>query len=87
MLIQRSPVSPATMDWSALYPSYVSPERSKEQDDEVALILGDEAVKPKPLTKDVDVADIGCGFGGLLVALAPELTDSLLLGQSSEDSG
>ena len=28
----------------------------------------------------VDVADIGCGFGGLLVALAPKLPESLILG-------
>ncbi|KAF4629060.1 hypothetical protein G7Y89_g9089 [Cudoniella acicularis] len=32
------------------------------------------------LTKDVEVADIGCGFGGLLVALAPKLPDTLMLG-------
>lgn len=32
------------------------------------------------LTKDVEVADIGCGFGGLLVALAPKLPNTLLLG-------
>lgn len=28
----------------------------------------------------VEVADIGCGFGGLLVALSPELKDKLILG-------
>ncbi|KAL8826395.1 MAG: hypothetical protein Q9191_003822 [Dirinaria sp. TL-2023a] len=32
------------------------------------------------LTKEVTVADIGCGFGGLLVALSPLLPDELLLG-------
>lgn len=43
-----------------------------------------EAVQTvKKLVKDVDVADIGCGFGGLLVALAPILPDSLLLGIGS----
>lgn len=35
---------------------------------------------PRKLTKDVEVADIGCGFGGLLVALAPTMPDTLLLG-------
>ncbi|KAL8721691.1 MAG: hypothetical protein Q9225_001691 [Loekoesia sp. 1 TL-2023] len=34
----------------------------------------------RPLRKDVTVADIGCGFGGLLVALAPKLPDELLIG-------
>jgi tRNA (guanine-N7-)-methyltransferase len=35
----------------------------------------------RQLTQDVEVADIGCGFGGLLVALAPKLPDTLLLGE------
>jgi tRNA (guanine-N7-)-methyltransferase len=29
------------------------------------------------------VADIGCGFGGLLFALAPIMPDKLLLGTST----
>ena len=55
------------MDWAPLYPAFV------------------EAAEPQPftvrkLTQDVEVADIGCGFGGLLVALAPKLPNTLLLG-------
>lgn len=34
----------------------------------------------KPLTKAVTIADIGCGFGGLLVALSPLLPEELILG-------
>lgn len=30
--------------------------------------------------KKVEVADIGCGFGGLVVSLAPKLPDTLMLG-------
>lgn len=59
------PTSPETMDWSPFYPEFVS------------------NVAPggtQKLCKDVEVADIGCGFGGLLVALAPKLPDTLLLG-------
>ena len=37
-------------------------------------------ILPRRLTKDVEVVDIGCGFGGLLVALAPVLPDTLILG-------
>jgi len=33
-----------------------------------------------PLTQDVEIADIGCGFGGLLIALAPRLPKTLILG-------
>jgi tRNA (guanine-N7-)-methyltransferase len=38
-------------------------------------------VTARQLVKEVEVADIGCGFGGLLVALAPKLPDKLLLGK------
>jgi tRNA (guanine-N7-)-methyltransferase len=56
------------MDWAPLYPAFVGLE-----------------AKPEPgtvgkLVQDVEVADIGCGFGGLLVALAPKLPNTLLLG-------
>jgi tRNA (guanine-N7-)-methyltransferase len=40
----------------------------------------EEVPRPKRMTKEVEVADIGCGFGGLLVALAPALPDTLILG-------
>lgn len=40
-----------------------------------------EATKPKPLRQDVEIVDIGCGFGGLSVALAPKLPDKLILGE------
>ena len=63
-----SPASPDLMDWAEHYPAYVA-----EAD-------GSQA-KRKPLKRDVTVADIGCGFGGLLVALAPKLPDELLIGR------
>lgn len=61
------------MDWSTYYPAFVplQPEGAASQAD---------GTKPTKLKKDVEVADIGCGFGGLLVALAPKLPDVLLLG-------
>lgn len=34
---------------------------------------------PEP-QKQVEVADIGCGYGGLLFALAPQVPDTLILG-------
>jgi len=46
--------------------------------------LSDKALKitrPRKINKNVEVADIGCGFGGLLVALAPQMPDTLILGQ------
>lgn len=32
------------------------------------------------MTKDVEIADIGCGYGGLLIGLAKQYPDKLLLG-------
>lgn len=34
----------------------------------------------KKMTKEVTIADIGCGFGGLLIDLSPEFPDDLILG-------
>ncbi|CAF9926705.1 MAG: tRNA (guanine-N(7)-)-methyltransferase [Alectoria fallacina] len=58
------------MDWSLCYPAFVVPDTQ--------LVTEDHALKP--LTKPVTIADIGCGFGGLLVALSPLLPDELILG-------
>jgi hypothetical protein len=33
----------------------------------------------------VEIADIGCGFGGLLVALSPLFPNTLMLGLSCPD--
>lgn len=51
------------------FPHYVQEEASED------------ATKPRRLRKDVEIVDIGCGFGGLLVALAPKMPDTLVLGE------
>lgn len=63
------------MDWSSYYPTLISQPAPEQENTAVT------STKPRPLVKDIDVADIGCGFGGLLVALAPKLPDSVLLGK------
>jgi len=83
------------MDWSPHFPHYVvEQEQSKESaEGETTRENGsamegvtesDDAThktaQPKRLIKDVEVADIGCGFGGLLVALGPAMPDTLILG-------
>ncbi|KAM0794626.1 tRNA methyltransferase [Usnea florida] len=65
------PPSPALMDWSPYYPAFVASDTNPP-------IAPDHRIKP--LTKPVTIADIGCGFGGLLVALSPLLPDELILG-------
>lgn len=54
------------MDWSPYYPAFVAPDT--------------QGHPIRPLTKPVTIADIGCGFGGLLIALSPLLPDELILG-------
>ncbi|KAG9239446.1 hypothetical protein BJ875DRAFT_519348 [Amylocarpus encephaloides] len=79
------PISPAHMNWASYYPAYIKPSDSKANPstDNLAEDLRNQhlgrAAFPQ-LAQDVEVADIGCGFGGLLVALAPRLPNSLLLG-------
>lgn len=34
----------------------------------------------KDSDKKIEIADVGCGFGGLLFALAPRFPDTLILG-------
>ncbi|EME49666.1 hypothetical protein DOTSEDRAFT_164251 [Dothistroma septosporum NZE10] len=78
------PESPTAMDWSQYYPAYAS----KKEELTTATSIGkgdDENDKTTPntnttISNPVTVADIGCGFGGLLFALAPKLPNSLLLG-------
>ncbi|XP_049816917.1 tRNA (guanine-N(7)-)-methyltransferase [Schistocerca nitens] len=61
------PVHPEKMNWSELYPMYFK-NNSEENSAE------------KSETKCVEFADIGCGYGGLLVTLSPMFPDTLMLG-------
>ena len=72
-----SPASPELMDWASHYPAYIAPSTGLNE----PLDLPETRIRP--LSRDITVADIGCGFGGLLVALAPKLPDELLLGRLS----
>ena len=80
LLIASSPKSPADMDWASLYPSYAV-ESKKSSEAESHDVKGHNgSIEVKALTKNVEIADIGCGFGGLLFALAPKFPDTLILG-------
>jgi tRNA (guanine-N7-)-methyltransferase len=57
------------MDWSVHYPAFVCPDQ-----DSIAM------AQPPRMTKQVEIADIGCGFGGLLIALSPLFPDTLMIG-------
>ncbi|KAK1799828.1 hypothetical protein P4O66_006355 [Electrophorus voltai] len=62
------PVCPKEMDWSQLYPEYFSP------------FLEEKGNQLGKRTAQVEFADIGCGYGGLLVELSPLFPDQLILG-------
>ncbi|KAL4787245.1 putative methyltransferase-domain-containing protein [Aspergillus varians] len=65
----KYPLSPAHMDWSTHFPAFVNPDPTQTN------LEG-----ARKLLKDVEVVDIGCGFGGLLVGLAPVLPATLMVG-------
>ena len=67
-----SPSTPDQMDWSPYYPNYLDTE---------ATTL--DGARPCQLKKDVDIVDIGCGFGGLLMGLAPLFPETLMLGKAT----
>lgn len=62
------PVCPEEMDWSEWYPEFCRPP-DEPHDDE-----------PNNERAKVEFADIGCGYGGLLVELSPLFPDTLILG-------
>ena len=55
------------MRWSQYYPAFEAR-------------IGGHGSSVTDLTKNVTVADIGCGFGGLLIALSPILASEYILG-------
>merc|ERR1711942_277344 len=65
------PVSPDFMDWHQYYPKYFPSAEEVEKHD--------DPHEPKPQSQ-VEFADIGCGYGGLLVSLSPLFPDTLMLG-------
>ena len=71
------------MDWSSLYPAYIVEDADKDTPTpETSADQSLQSLHPRRLSKDVEVADIGCGFGGLLIALAPLMPETLILGRN-----
>lgn len=62
------------MDWSKNFPQHFAPK------DGDAVV---EGAVTKDSGKKVEFADIGCGYGGLLVALSTVFPDTLMLGKST----
>lgn len=72
------------MDWSRHYPAHTAhiPEAVPKTDPMAKEVFA-ETINGGLITKmakQVEVADVGCGFGGLLFALAPRMPETLILG-------
>ena len=87
MIRLASPESPERMNWASHFPAFATehtindPEIEGNADETVVASAGKRG--PQGLSKKVEIADIGCGFGGLLFALAPKFPDTLILGMPS----
>jgi hypothetical protein len=77
-----SPKGPEDMDWASYYPAYVIEDKQETEAQEEAHDQK-QASSVKTISKPVEIADIGCGFGGLLFALAPKLPETLILGTTN----
>lgn len=58
------PLTPSLMNWAPFYPAF----------------LGETQSSSKEKQHKVEFADIGCGYGGLLVDLSPLFPETLMLG-------
>ena len=67
------------MDWSKHYPSFAKQSETNETESNT-VDAAQNGLSPSAMSRQVEVADIGCGFGGLLFALAPMMPETLILG-------
>jgi tRNA (guanine-N7-)-methyltransferase len=69
------PRTPELAPWHDHYPAYF---RATEND-------AQRACEPVGEKRQVTIADVGCGFGGLLVTLSPLFPEKLILGMEIRD--
>jgi tRNA (guanine-N7-)-methyltransferase len=71
-----APRNPADMRWDEHFPSFFpAAQRGNGNDDDDAADASTTTAPP-----EVTIADIGCGFGGLLDVLSPHFPDKLIIG-------
>ncbi|KAJ2161995.1 tRNA (guanine-N(7)-)-methyltransferase (tRNA(m7G46)-methyltransferase) [Coemansia sp. RSA 552] len=94
-MVFEYPERPSTQDWSTHYPAYFRAPTadpatdtkrplSPSPDNSAQLAKRGPAAEQSPsegkVPAQVEFADIGCGYGGLLVALAPLYPNTLMVG-------
>jgi len=70
------PVRPSDMNWHECYPEFFKPKDAGDAED-LREDISDGAARD---VNQVEFADIGCGYGGLLVGLSPLFPNKLMLG-------
>jgi tRNA (guanine-N7-)-methyltransferase len=93
--VDKYPISPDHVDWSVHYPEFFARENGGAVASEAAtaelrlntvecpIEYAEQAIAPQLNGRAgpaVRFLDVGCGFGGLLVALGPQFPDKLVLG-------
>ena len=70
------------MNWAEHYAALV--EQTNHEDKSDPNKTSQNGGTPPDRTKQVEIADIGCGYGGLIFALSPKLPDKLILGLATD---
>ncbi|TPX32695.1 hypothetical protein SmJEL517_g04201 [Synchytrium microbalum] len=73
------PSAPEQYDWHSFYPAHFP---KKEEESQSA---GEASSNHVTGQKVVEFADIGCGYGGLMMSLSPLFPDTLILGMEIRD--
>ncbi|KAF5202423.1 tRNA (guanine-N(7)-)-methyltransferase [Thalictrum thalictroides] len=73
------PIAPSHVDYSLHYPHYFHPDTTTD-DNGVSTFI-----PCKTRSKKIQFADIGCGFGGLLISLSTLFPETLMIGMEIRD--
>ena len=69
------------MDWSIHYPNFAADDKEHVPHNNEDSEVKDDSAVQRSMRKSVEIADIGCGYGGLLFALSHRFPDTLILGE------
>ncbi|KAI3951028.1 hypothetical protein MKW92_006912 [Papaver armeniacum] len=77
------PTAPSEVDYASHYPHYYPSEGTCNENGEST--IDSKGAMYKPQSKKIQFADVGCGFGGLLISLSTLFPDTLMIGMEIRD--
>ncbi|OUZ99208.1 tRNA (guanine-N-7) methyltransferase [Macleaya cordata] len=77
------PIAPSQVDYSLHYPHFFPSDETCNEN--CNSTINPEASILKPHSKKIQFADIGCGFGGLLISLSTLFPETLMIGMEIRD--